>query len=103
MGWATTFINQLNEGQVVSFRPHGNSMQPKIRPGQLCVVEPANRHIIKEGDIVLCRVRGQQYLHLVTALRGNQYQISNNKGFVNGWVTLNSIYGKCISVDGKAV
>jgi hypothetical protein len=98
MSWATRYIEQLASGVTVTFRPHGNSMQGKIKSGQLVTVAPLKEDP-EVGDIVLCKVMGSQYLHLVTATRAGQFQISNNKGHVNGWITRNSIYGKCIKVE----
>ena len=97
-GWATEYIKKLLEVETVSFRPRGNSMQGKIESGQLCTVSPDVDDISK-GDIVLCRVKGKQYLHLVKAVKGEQYQIGNNKGGINGWITKESIFGKLVSVE----
>jgi hypothetical protein len=83
----------------VQFRPRGNSMQGKIDSGQLCTVAPVDPATLKVGDIVLCKVNGKQYLHLVKAIQGNRFQIGNNRGKINGWVSGNSIYGKCVRVE----
>lgn len=99
MGWATGHIARLQAGETVSFRPHGNSMVPRIRSGQLCTVEPVQLGDCAKGDVVLCKVRGSQYLHLVSAVRDGQLQISNNKGHVNGWVGPDSVYGRLVRVD----
>lgn len=89
----------LQQGQTVRFRPHGNSMQPKISSGQLVTVVPATSTDVTKGDIVLCKVRGTYILHLLTAVNGKRYQISNNHGRVNGWIGPESIFGKCIKVE----
>lgn len=100
MGWASEYIVKLKAGQTVSFRPRGNSMTPRIKSGQLCTVEPiVDPKRVQEGSVVLCKVRGQEYLHLVSARRGEQYQISNNHGHVNGWITLHQIYGVLTRID----
>lgn len=99
MGWATGHIEKLRSGETVSFRPRGNSMTGKIESGQLCTVEPVDAESLKVGDIVLCKVNGSEYLHLVKAVQGERFQIGNNRGKINGWVTANSIFGKCIAVD----
>lgn len=102
MGWATHYIAKLKAGETVQFRPRGNSMQGKIESGQLCTVEPLTDHVVlKKGDIVLCKVKGNEYLHLVTAAPpgGKQFQISNNKGHVNGWVGRGCVYGVCVRVE----
>jgi hypothetical protein len=98
MGWANYYIDDLLNGKTVKFRPKGNSMVPRIYSGQLCTVEPVPSEL-NVNDVVLCRVKGNQYLHLITAIRNNQYQISNNKGHVNGWVTRNAIFGKLIRIE----
>ena len=92
MGWATYHIQNLLEGKTIQFRPHGSSMKGKIESGQLVIVKPVDREI-QIGDIVLCKVKGKEYLHLVKAIRNGQYQIGNNRGYINGWITINSIYG----------
>ena len=43
-------------------------------------------------------MNGSQYIHLVSAIQGPRFQISNNQGRVNGWVTANAIYGKLVNV-----
>ena len=72
-------------------------MQGKVESGQLCTVEPVDPATV--GDIVLCKVNGKQYLHLVKAIQGKRFQIGNNRGRTNGWVGANSIYGKCTKVE----
>lgn len=95
MGWASEYINKLKLGEnSVSFRPRGNSMTPRIKSGELVtVVQPID---ISVGDVVLCKVKGREYLHLVSSINGDRYQISNNHGFVNGWISRNSIFGKLV-------
>ena len=99
MGWASPHIARLQVGETVQFRPRGNSMQGKIESGQLCTVEPVDAATLKVGDIVLCKVNGKQYLHLVKSIQGKRFQIGNNRGRINGWVGANSIYGKCTKVE----
>ncbi len=98
MGWATHFIEKLKSGETVSFRPRGASMRGRIEPGQLCTVQPVDPATLEVGDIVLCKVQGNEYLHIVKAIQGARFQIGNNRGFINGWIGANGIYGKCISV-----
>lgn len=100
MGWATIYIAQLKEGKTISFRPKGNSMTGRVNNGQLCTVEPViDKATLKKGDVVLCKVGSNQYLHLVSAISGSRFQISNNKGYVNGWIGENGVYGKLIKVE----
>ena len=93
MGWASTYIEKLQAGERVSFRPRGNSMSGKVENGQLVTLEPAGEKSIHVGDVVLCKVNGVHYLHLVKALSGERYQIGNNRGRVNGWAPRKNILG----------
>jgi SOS-response transcriptional repressor LexA len=99
MGWASQYIAGLSRGETVRFRPRGNSMQGKIESGQLCTVDPADPATLAVGDIVLCKVNGREYLHLVKAIQGVRFQIGNNRGSINGWISANSIFGKCVRVE----
>lgn len=74
-------------------------MRGKIESGQLCTVEPLDGAELEVGDIVLCKVGGAQYLHLIKAIRGKQFLIGNNRGGENGWITRNAIYGKLARVE----
>lgn len=75
-------------------------MRGRIESGQLCTVEPVKDHSSLEvNDIVLCKVKGNQFLHLIKAVRHGQFQIGNNLGHINGWITADAIFGKCIKVE----
>jgi hypothetical protein len=100
MGWATAYIAKLKSGETVQFRPRGHSMKGKIESGQLCTVEPVEElENLRNGDIVLCRVNGAEYLHLFKGVNGARFQIGNNRGRINGWIGTNAIYGKCIRIE----
>ena len=99
MGWASHYIEKLKDGESVSFRPRGGSMKGKIESGQLCTVAPVVEGDLRKGDIVLCKVKGNEYLHLIKAIQGSRFQIGNNVGGINGWITYTSIYGKLIKVE----
>lgn len=100
--WARQ-ISKLQHGETVQFRPHGNSMQGKVEDGQLCTVEPVkDPSSIQAGDVVLAKVHGKVYFHLVKAVQKNgvmRFQIGNNKGHVNGWCGEHSIFGRCVKVE----
>ena len=99
MGWAAFHIKRLQQGETVSFRPRGHSMKGKIETGQLCTVAPVDHASLGVGDIVLCKVGGREYLHLIKAVRGDRFQIGNNRGHINGWVGSSAIFGRCIRVE----
>src|SRR5215831_6282309 len=99
MGWASDHIARFEKGETVQFRPRGHSMKGRIESGQLCTVEPVDAASLGKGDIVLCKVNGKQYLHLIKAIQGKRFQIGNNRGRINGWVGENGIFGKCTRVE----
>ena len=98
MGWAAAHIERLLEGQTVSFRPRGQSMTGKINSGDLCTVEPARADEVVPGDIVLCKVKGTEYLHFVKAVGPDgRVQIGNAHGRINGWTR--AVFGKLVRVE----
>jgi SOS-response transcriptional repressor LexA len=100
MGWATPYIAKLSQGETVQVRPRGHSMRGRVESGQLCTIVPTPE-VLEVGDIVLCKVHGREYLHLIKARQGDRYLIGNNRGRTNGWVSRHAIFGKCILVEGE--
>jgi hypothetical protein len=97
--WAADYIKALALGETVKFRPTGGSMKGKIESGQLCEVAPVVGDL-DEGDIVLVKVKGNVYLHLIKQIsKSGTYLIGNNKGYNNGWVERDAIFGKLLSVS----
>lgn len=94
MGWTAVAIEALSRGETITVKPHGNSMTPRIHSGDAVTLRPLEPDEPRKGDAVLAKVRGHVYLHLVTAIDGERYQISNNHHHVNGWTNRASIYGK---------
>ena len=85
---------KLRAGNTCMVQGFGQSMTPILKSGQVCRVEPVtDATALRKKDIVLCRVNGHVYLHMITAIRGNRYQISNNHKHVNGWAGRNNIFG----------
>ena len=93
------YAKKLQNGENVEFRPRGNSMKPKINSGELVKIRPLQASEPAKGDIVLCKVKGNYYVHLVKTTQGKRYQIGNNHGGINGWVGRESIFGKVIEVS----
>ena len=102
MGSLDAIAARVAEGRTVDFRPTGSSMVPLIRSRQLVTVAPVDPTRVEVGDIVLARVAGTTYLHLVSAVDGahSRVQISNNRGRVNGWTSQTKVFGICTTVDG---
>ena len=88
----------LLNGETCIVVGYGNSMTPKLMSGEAIIMEPVNTDtVLNKNDIVLVKVNGHYYCHLISAIRGNSYQISNNHKHVNGWVSKKNIFGRMIS------
>jgi hypothetical protein len=98
-------LKTLIEKGEVSFKPHGNSMSPRILSGDQVVIKKIVPTLLIVGDIVYVKVKGNYYLHLLSEIDmfQNRYQISNNHGHVNGWVGADKIYGVCVQVKEKII
>ena len=96
-------VERLSRGEAVEVRPTGNSMTPIIRSRQLVRIVPVEPRGVEHGDVVLAKVAGRFYLHLVRAVQGDRVQISNNHGHVNGWTGRDRVYGIVQSVDGVSI
>jgi SOS-response transcriptional repressor LexA len=99
------FIKELKKGNCITIKPRGSSMKGKIDSGDLVMIEPIDEEtLLCVGDIVLAKVSGKVYLHLVKAIRKNkkstQFQIGNNRGHINGWTNRKSVYGIVVSING---
>ena len=93
---------RVSEGETVTFRPTGNSMVPLIHSRDEVVVAPVVPSLVEVGDIVLTRVAGSVYIHLVKAIEPakRRVQIGNNRGGVNGWTGFDRVYGIAVKVAG---
>jgi len=68
MGWADFAVKKLQEGEPAIIKPTGNSMKGLIKSGSKVTVGPIELDEIDVGAIVLCKVKGKQYLHLVKSI-----------------------------------
>ncbi|MFD8491757.1 hypothetical protein [Amycolatopsis sp. NPDC059657] len=100
MGVLDTAAARLAAGETVRIRPSGSSMVPLIHSRQLVTIAPVDPAKVEVGDIVLARVSGTVYLHLVTAINGKRVQIGNNRGGINGWTGAERVFGLCTEVEG---
>src|SRR4051812_34206648 len=94
-------IEELQAGRYVTIKPRGNSMTPRIESGQEVELRPVVSDVqygcvvadsLMVGDVVLVRVRGRVYLHLIKAIDGDRLQIGNNHGHINGWTQRTKVY-----------
>ncbi len=100
MGWANFAIDKLTAGETAIIKPHGGSMRPLVESGAEVTLVPADASSVQVGDVVLCRVAGNVFLHLVKAVEGTGLDrlvlIGNNRGKTNGWTK--AIYGRATAI-----
>lgn len=99
MSWAKHAKEALRRGETVQVRPRGHSMKGKVNDGAKVTLSPCDPSTLKMGDIVLVRVSGNDYLHLIKAINGKRFQIGNNRGGISGWVGPNAIYGLATEIE----
>lgn len=84
----------LTRKEAVTFTARGMSMTGRVSNGQTVTVirAPTDLTEIPVGAVVLAKVHGYHYLHLVKAKDPNKgLLISNAKGRENGWTK--QVYG----------
>ena len=99
MVWLKTILRELASGNSVQIVTRGGSMRPRIEEGQTITVAPASASEVVIGDIVLVRIRRNQFLtHLVKDIQDSRFLIANNLGKDDGWVGAEAIYGKVVHI-----
>lgn len=99
INWARHAIESLGRGETAQGRPRGQSMKGKVADGALVTLAPCDPATLQPGAVVLVRVRGNVYLHLVKAVNLGRFLIGNNRGGINGWVGPNAIYGIATRIE----
>jgi SOS-response transcriptional repressor LexA len=99
--WAQHAVEMLQRGESAEVKPRGNSMKGKVESGSTVLVKRLDP--VEVGDVVLVKVKGNVYLHLVKAKQGDRYQIGNNRGGINGWVGRGAIFGTATTVNGTVI
>jgi len=74
-------------------------MTGRVNDGETCIIAPVTINEVALNDIVLCKVGGKEYLHLVKAKQGNRIQIGNNKGGINGWIGESGLFGRLLRIE----
>lgn len=94
--------DRVASGETATFRQTGNSMAPLIRNRDEVVVVPVDPDLVEVGDIVLTRVAGNVYVHMVKAVDRHRRRvlIGNNRGRTNGWTGYERVYGIVVTVGG---
>jgi len=101
--WAAHAVEELRAGREVQVRPRGHSMQGQINDGDLITLEPIQASKLQADDIVLARVRGRRYFHLVLhqvlECEAEQLLIGSRNGRIDGWIHVNDVLGRMMTID----
>lgn len=90
-------IQKLQNGETVINKEAGNSMTPILKSKQPVRIKPITIEECEVDDIVLCKVKGNIYTHLVKCKNDKRgLLIGNNHGHINGWTK--TVYGKVIEI-----
>jgi hypothetical protein len=74
-------------------------MKGRVNDRDLVTIAPCKPEELQKGDIVLVKVHGREYLHLIKAVDNSRFLIGNNHGGINAWVGKHAIFGKAIKVE----
>ena len=94
----------LREGEICKVTGIGNSMTPILKSRQPVICIPVTDEVeLKKRDIVMCKVNGHFYLHLIWSVkRGKnnceQFLIGNNHNHANGTIGRQHIFGKVVQI-----
>jgi len=93
-----TSADLLRQGLIGKITGYGQSMTPILKNGQSVICIPVTDDTeLSKNDIVLCKVKGHYYLHLIWSVKtGDRFMIGNNHGRQNGIIGKNNIYGKVV-------
>lgn len=78
-------------------------MQGQVNEGDLVTLEPCRAEDLAGGDVVLARITGRRYshlvLHLIHAREADKFLIGSKHGRLDGWVESENIFGKVTKVQ----
>jgi hypothetical protein len=71
----------------------------RLESGQLRTVAPVDPAVFEVEYTVHRKFGGNEYPHIGKAIQNGQYHIGNHRGFINGWIGPQKIYGKYVKVE----
>ena len=105
--WAQIARDELAAGRTVKIRPRGHSMRGRIGDGDLVTLKPCVADDLATEAMVLARVKGRRYFHLVLHLihrrDGDSFLIGSSTGRLDGWVSAANIFGVVTAVESEAL
>ncbi len=81
-------------------------MTGRINDSDLVTIAPCRAQNLEAGDIVLARVRGRRFSHLVLHLiherEENKFLIGSNHGRLDGWIGIDDIFGNVSAIEEQS-
>lgn len=96
-------IKVFEEKGEITIKACGKSMQPLIPDKSSIHLKKVDPSKLRVGDAVFCKVKNNLFVHMISAIKEDRFQISNKSGFVNGWIGANNIFGLCVGVNEKII
>ena len=80
-------------------------MTGRINDGDLVTLAPCRTEELAVGGIVLVRIQGKRFAHVVLhgilSVEGERFLIGSHQGRVDGWVDQGDIYGVVTGVEAQ--
>lgn len=106
LSWQEEALTALQKDLPIQVRPRGHSMTGRINDGDMVTLEPCAAEALMSGTIVLVRIQGKRFshivLHSILSLEGGRFLIGSHQGRVDGWVDRGDIYGIATKVETQA-
>lgn len=94
-------IKVLEEKGEIILKCNGNSMRPIIAPQEEIHLKKVPFSKLRVGDAVFVRINKNLQVHKISAINGERFEISNNKGWVNGTVGQQAIFGLAWKIEDR--
>ncbi len=99
MSWAKAAIEALVRGEQATLRYVGDTMQGRIDDGAAVTLAPVEPGELKVGDVVLARVKAEDYLHLIRAIDRGTFLVGDNVGGIGGWIEKDALHGVVVKTE----
>lgn len=73
-------------------------MRGLIEDNQLVTLQPVSADLVRAGDVVFIRWKGNHLLHIALELEEGRVKIGNNLGKVNGWGAASDVLGRAVGI-----
>lgn len=89
----------LAQGKTIRLVCEGNSMLPRVKPGDIKIVTPRfNVRDLRVHDIVFVQIGDKLLTHQIFAIEEDRFTIANQKGQIDAIVTADKILGVVMDV-----